>query len=325
MAGAGRGVSRRTVLKGAGALGLVWVASFGRAGAAVAVPVSDGTPRFLDEGELATLRALVDRFVPGPPEDPDPGAVEAGCAEAIDALLAAFAVDPPRIYAGGPFSDRAGSEINHFARFVPLDDYEATAWRLRIEGSAGRPELEFNGPVRGFQATYREGLAALDAAAGGDFAALPAPARELLLRTTRDAAVLDLIDVAFPHTLEFLYGAPEYGGNRDLVGWRMTGYDGDVQPRGWTRQEVENADTAGPGALLDELGLGVDDLLTVAPLVTTEQAAGMLTRSGGTLRGLQAEAAAARRATAEAARRRSALGRAVSEVARSAGGDDRGR
>ena len=32
------------------------------------------------------------------------------------------------------------------------------------------------------------------------------------------------------------YGAPEYGGNRDVAGWRAIRYAGDVQPRGWTRR-----------------------------------------------------------------------------------------
>ena len=35
-----------------------------------------------------------------------------------------------------------------------------------------------------------------------------------------------------------MYGAPEYGGNRDLVGWRSIGFEGDVQPRGYTDDEV---------------------------------------------------------------------------------------
>ena len=37
-----------------------------------------------------------------------------------------------------------------------------------------------------------------------------------------------------------MYGAPEYGGNRDGVVWRSIGYEGDVQPRGFTDQEVSD-------------------------------------------------------------------------------------
>ncbi len=289
-------LSRRALLRGGGILGVALFAPALRAGhlgggIAVAAEAGQG---FLTEAELATLRALVDRFIPGPPEDPDPGAVEAGCAEAIDALLAAFAVDPPRIYAGAPFSDRAGSEVNHFAQFLPLDPYEERAWRLRIEGSGGDPALEFNGPVPGWQATYRDGLAALDAAAGGDgmFATLPGPARDVLLRTSDDAAVTALVDVAFPHTLEFMYGAPEYGGNQDLVGWRFTNFDGDVQPRGWTDEQVTQPDEPGPSEVLRQLPAGTSaaDVAAMAPLAMTEVAQGLLAQSGGTLSGLRTAA-----------------------------------
>jgi hypothetical protein len=292
------GLTRRAVLRGGGALGLAILVPLGRgrpAAASIAVGVDEGSPGFLTDHELTTLRALIDRFIPGMPEDTVPGAVAAGCTEAIDALLAAFTVDPPRIYAGGPFSDRGGAETNDFAAFLPLDGYEATAWRLRIEGSRGRPDLEFNGPITGYQDIYRDGLASLDAAApGGDFAALPAPARELLLRSTEDESILELIDVAFPHTLEFMYGAPEYGGNHDLLGWRITDYDGDVQPRGWTRSEVEQPDEPGVAELLRELPLPSSELAPLVALATTEQAHGMATRSGGRLRDLQREAATIR-------------------------------
>ncbi len=35
-----------------------------------------------------------------------------------------------------------------------------------------------------------------------------------------------------------MYGAPEYLGNRDTVGWRYIDFAGDVQPRGYTDEEV---------------------------------------------------------------------------------------
>jgi hypothetical protein len=35
-----------------------------------------------------------------------------------------------------------------------------------------------------------------------------------------------------------MYGAPEYLGNRDQVGWRYIDFAGDVQPRGYTDEEV---------------------------------------------------------------------------------------
>ena len=51
----------------------------------------------------------------------------------------------------------------------------------------------------------------------------------------------ELRQLLFEHACEASYGAPEYGGNHDLVGWRMIGYAGDVQPRGWSDAEVTGA------------------------------------------------------------------------------------
>ena len=288
----GEGITRRAVLRDGAAVTFAVLAA-GPAGALgdVTVALASSGPAFLDDAEMQTLRALVDRFVPGPPEDPDPGAVDAGCAEAIDALLGAFAVTPPRIYAGAPFSDRAGSPVNHFLKFLRLDAYEEKAWRLRIEGSGGDPALEFNGPVTGWQQTYREGLAALNAAAGGNFAALPGPARDLVLRNSGDEAVGELIDIAWPHTFQFMYGAPEYGGNRDLVAWRYSNYAGDVHPKGWTREQIEQPEGSSgerPTRRLADSPLSPERLIAIAALgASAEHLHGLIARSDGTLSGLR--------------------------------------
>jgi hypothetical protein len=304
-------LDRRTFLRAAGGLGLALFVPLGRADRALAVAVGDDAPRFLTDDELATLRAAVDRFIPA---DTDPGAVAAGCAEAIDALLAAFEVDPPLIYAGAPWSDRGGANVNHFEDFLPLDPYEEQAWRLRIQGSRGRRELEFNGPVTGFQDTYRAGLAACDEAAGpARFADLPAPMRDAILRSD-DPRIQAFVDVAFPHTLEAMYGAPEYGGNRDLIGWDYTGFMGDVQPRGWTDDEVTRRDADGPAAPPPD-GTTDDELAALAPLAFPELGFGMLARTDGRLSGLEAEAAAIRRVQHDAVAQRDRIQAAIDAVA----------
>src|SRR5213082_4193175 len=130
------GVGRRAFLKAAGALGLLALVPARRLQALVAsVPGPGQAGRFLTAHELDTLRAVTARFVPGPPDDPDPGALEAGVAEAIDLMLGAFRVRPPLIHAGGPFSGRAGGRRDDFAHFVPLDRLAALGWRIRLEGS----------------------------------------------------------------------------------------------------------------------------------------------------------------------------------------------
>jgi hypothetical protein len=146
----------------------------------------------------------------------------------IDRLLGAFSFEPPRIWAAGPYSGRHGGDAG-FDDFLPLSPLEELAWRIRIEGSLGEPEREFNGPVIGLQERYREGLAAL----GPEFADAAAADQDERLR-----AHPEFTDLVYEHCCEGMYGAPEYGGNRDLVGWQSIGFAGDVQPRGYSDSEV---------------------------------------------------------------------------------------
>lgn len=183
-------------------------------------------PRFLTETEYRTLSAACDRLVP--PLDEHPGATALGVADYVDTLLGAFSYDPPRIWAGGPYSGRTGGEPR-FGEFVALNPLEELAWRTRIEGSRGDPAREFNGPVVGWQEQYRAGLAAL----GSDFADQPADEQDRRLD-----AVPEFKALCYRHACEGAYSAPEYGGNRGGAGWRAIRFPGDVQPRGYTDGEV---------------------------------------------------------------------------------------
>lgn len=175
--------------------------------------------QFLTPHEHDVVRQLADRVLP--PHDEFVGGGAAGTADYVDLILGAFDFDPPRIWAGGPYSGRHGGEPG-FDQFLTLSRVEELAWRTRIEGSRGIAEREWNGPVRGWQEVYREGISALDDDL--DLGSQP-----------------ELQQLLFEHACEASYGAPEYGGNRDLTGWRAIGYAGDVQPRGWTDAEVTGA------------------------------------------------------------------------------------
>jgi hypothetical protein len=187
-------------------------------------------PIYFDPESYAVVEAACERLIPA--VGGHPGATALAVADYIDALLGAFLVDPPRIWAGGPFSGRYGGEAS-FGEFLRLSRLEELAWRTRIEGSQGTGEREFNGPVRGWQQEYRDGIAAL----GADFAGLPAEEQDARLD-----AVPDFTQLLYGHACEGAYGAPEYGGNRDLAGWRAIGFPGDVQPRGYTDEEVSGRD-----------------------------------------------------------------------------------
>lgn len=185
-------------------------------------------PVWFSESELAVVAAAVDRLIPPDPAHGAPGARAAGAADYIDTLLGAFSFDPPRIFAGGPFSGRHGGAAS-FADFLPLGRLEALAWRTRIEGSRGIPEREINGPVRGWQEVYRDALEQL----GDDFCELDADTQD-----ERLGALEEFRSLLYEHACEGTYGDPVYGGNRDGIGWASIGFAGDVQPRGWTDVEV---------------------------------------------------------------------------------------
>jgi hypothetical protein len=254
-------MSRRDLLHAGGGLALLALAPAGRVERLLGETSSPGRDgRFLRAGELDALRAVTARLVPGPPDDPGPGALEARAAEAIDLFLGAFAVDPPLIHAGGPFSDRAGAARDDFARFQPLDRLGELGWRIRLEGSRGRPEREFAGPVVGLQQIYRSGLARLDALAGAQFGAVSVSRQDALLASA-EPVVARFVEAALVDTLEAVLGPPEYGGNRGLAGWRRLGWQGDDQPRGFPSARVTQPDPP-PSATRDARA---DALARVAP------------------------------------------------------------
>jgi hypothetical protein len=81
----------------------------------------------------------------------------------------------------------------------------------------------------GLQEQYRTGLAAL----GDDFAVVTAEEQDRRLRANEE-----FLELIHEHACEGMYGAPEYLGNRNQAGWSYIGFDGDVQPRGYTDEEV---------------------------------------------------------------------------------------
>ncbi|HXQ45112.1 MAG TPA: gluconate 2-dehydrogenase subunit 3 family protein, partial [Caulobacteraceae bacterium] len=97
-------------------------------------------------------------------------------------------------------------------------------------------------PVVGLQEIYRNGLAHLDAVArkrfGAGFASLPAASQDLILSDSADAKLQPFVAAALNNTLEAMYGPPEYGGDRNLVGWSYTHWAGDSQPKGYADDEV---------------------------------------------------------------------------------------
>ena len=165
-----------------------------------------------------------------PPLDAHPGGAALGVADYVDGLLGAFAFDPPLIFAGGPFSGRSGGDASFATLHAALA--RTKNWR-GARGSKVRSayrEREFNGPVRGWQEIYRDGIAAL----GADFC----DDRRRRTGPTTRTPNRELRTLLYIHACEGAYGRARVrrqprprGLARDRVRRRL-------QPRGYTDEEV---------------------------------------------------------------------------------------
>ena len=241
-------LSRRRFIQAAALSPLVAYLPRGMIANALAAPSAQPF-EFFTPHQADVVREATARLIPGPSDDPleagHPGAREANVVRYIDVLLAAFAHTPPKIFAGGPWSDRSGGDENYMADFVALSPYQEAAWRKRITA---------------MQATYKAGIAALDQSAGGDFTQASPDDQDSIL--AQDAG--DFLTVLFVHAIEGFLSAPEYGGNQNLVGWKEIKFKGDTQPRGYTAAEIGESDG------LDPL---IPDILVSAVLANLELAA----------------------------------------------------
>jgi hypothetical protein len=149
-------------------------------------------------------------------------------------LLGAMDHDPPLIFAGGPFSNRAGSLTDDMAHFLTPNAAVHANWAGRLQR---------------MRTTYADGIAALDGVARAmnapDFLHLARAQMDSVLASNPKVPTLPpgyggFTDLLFEHTIEGTYSVPEYGGNARLVGWTDIGFPGDVQPRGYTDSDVSS-------------------------------------------------------------------------------------
>ncbi len=248
-------VSRRTVLRGA--VTLVCAAPVFRSltgcGPPTIVPppvrpaVIDGwqipeSTTFTPE-RYARLAALFDALIPGDAQASGTpqaaGATDAHAAWYLDQLFGAFDVDPPRIFAGGPYSGRHGGQ-DGFSQFQALTRVEALRWRTYIEGSQGMPEREWNGPVVGMRTRYETALDELERIAHERATVSWTAASRSLRRSLLTPYDATFVQLAYEHAVEGTYGDPVYGGNFEQRGWAAIDYEGDRQPIGFTARQMSN-------------------------------------------------------------------------------------
>lgn len=208
--------------------------------------------RFLDPEQLALVTAVAARIIPG--DEDEPGAVEAGCVEYIDRLLATHDGYPERTYTSPPFAvtyeGDEEPEPEEGVIWVRADQIDRYGWQ------SGLPPREI----------YRMGLARLDALAqqreGSGFADLADDRQDAILEAIEDGEddVGELFDPLPPgtffdtirtHLIEGFLSDPIYGGNRDLVGWQHTQFPGSQ--RGYSPQELLDPNFSRPPQGISEL------------------------------------------------------------------------
>ena len=252
-------LGRRQFLQALGAVSVVLLAPWTRVERAWAA----ARGKFFTKSERKTMEALVDTIIP--PDD-TPGAAQLGVVRYIEGLLTMFDERRPRLYAGGPYSNRnpfidykTGTPSKKrpkdaFKKFVPPNRLQALYWRWQIVGTAGLDEADRTlvepldaqigkGALIGLQDLYRDGLAELDALSreghGAPFVDLDDAARASVRDAAKATGLVDprrgrnFISLVTQHTVEGLFSAPEYGGNRKAGGWAFTPVTGDSQPLGY--------------------------------------------------------------------------------------------
>jgi hypothetical protein len=151
----------------------------------------------------------------------------------------------PHAAGAAAVAGRAQSTVNNyppdfFTEFLPLSRLRLLSWNIRILGTAAVPEAAANPLATELLETdqrlkYRDGLAQLEAISQGE----PTRSRFIDLTPSQRTTVMnkanaDFILLLTYHTVEGMLCAPEYGGNRNRVGWQLVSFDGDSQPLGYT-------------------------------------------------------------------------------------------
>lgn len=205
------------------------------------------TARFFTAEERSVIEQLAAAIVP---EDRTAGALGTDAVEYVDRFLATFANDVPTIYRSGPASGRqpfpdpvTGAPSDDFPpdaflEILPPTRMQELSFRIELLGSASVPSGEINAPVvaptPGLQALYRDAVRTLlryaEERGAPDFASLDDEAKLDAFTTLPP----EFRDAFLENLAEGMFCAPEYGGNRDLAGWRDYFYDGDSQPLGHT-------------------------------------------------------------------------------------------
>jgi gluconate 2-dehydrogenase gamma chain len=83
-------------------------------------------------------------------------------------------------------------------------------------------DIQLTRAFKRHRATYRKGLADVDARSGGRFAEL-APDRQAEVLRAVEKNSREFFELILAHARQGFYGDPRHGGNRGMVSWKMVG------------------------------------------------------------------------------------------------------
>jgi gluconate 2-dehydrogenase gamma chain len=167
-------------------------------------PVGALDRRFFTEQERSTIEAIVSRLIPS--DEEGPGAAEAGVADFLDFQMAGFYGRGQRWYMLGPWDEGEDTQ-GYQSRLTPSGLYRAGLTAIDAHCRATYAERNFSD---------------LDAATQDEI--LTAIEEETL--DFDDVPAKLFFDLVLENTIEGFFSDPIYGGNRDMVGWRLVGFPG---------------------------------------------------------------------------------------------------
>jgi gluconate 2-dehydrogenase gamma chain len=176
----------------------------GAAGAAAALPLGNAAAQaqkpayvFFNPAEAAFIEAAVARLIPK--DETGPGALEAGVPNYIDKQLGGAWGAGERLYRSGPW--RPGSRSQGYQLpFTPVELFRTAIRAINQKANfAGLPAKEQDA----FLDSLQKG--------SDDLGGVPS-----------NVFFESLLEV----TIEGFFADPAYGGNRDMVAWKMIGFPG---------------------------------------------------------------------------------------------------
>ena len=163
--------------------------------------MQSATYLFLNDEEAAFVVAAVARLIPA--DDRWPGAVEAGVPNYIDKQLSGAWGAGERLYRGGPW--KAGTPTQGYQ--LPITPAEL----FRTAIAAINSELKAHTPFAKMGAEEQDAYLRTLESGGKDLGGVPS---NVFFATLWES------------TIEGSFSDPVYGGNRDMIAWRMIGFPG---------------------------------------------------------------------------------------------------